>query len=65
MKIPQYHFVRFPGTDGGTWWATANSKKRRKLNGFPITGLRPSPVPTVVLLFILCLCRGGGDVRRP
>jgi hypothetical protein len=58
MKNPQYRFEHFPSTDGGTWWVTADSKKCRKLNGIPITRLRPSPVPTVVLLFILSLSGG-------
>ena len=26
MKIPQLHFVHFPGSYGGTWWLTADSK---------------------------------------
>jgi hypothetical protein len=53
MKIPQLHFVHFPGYDGGTWWLTDDSEKRRKFKGNSIRRLCRSPVTTVELLSIL------------
>jgi hypothetical protein len=58
MKIPQYRFVGFPSTEGGTWWLTSDSEKHRKFKGNQITRQSRSPVPTVELLFILSPHRG-------
>jgi hypothetical protein len=59
MKIPQYRFLHFPSTDGGTWWLTADFRKPSRFNGIATNGVQPSPVPTVALLSILSLDRGG------
>jgi hypothetical protein len=56
-KIPQYRFVYFPSTDGGTWWRSVDSNKVRRFNESPAGSVRPSPVPTGELLSILCLYR--------
>jgi hypothetical protein len=55
MKIPQYRFVDFPSTGGGTWRLTAESREAQKINAMTTMRVKPSPVPTVALLFILSL----------
>lgn len=55
MKIPQYRFEDFPSTGVGTWQLTAESRKAQKINAITTMGVKPSPVPTAALLFILSL----------
>jgi hypothetical protein len=55
MKFSQYRFEYFSSSHSGTWCFAAEFRKAREINGLPWKSVKSSPVPTVVLLFILSL----------
>jgi hypothetical protein len=55
MKIPRYRFDYFVSANGGTWRLSTDSGKSRTIMGIRRMSVKPSPVPTLVLLSILSL----------